>query len=514
MYLSFIGKTYSSPKVPAWSVSPPPYMTHKLTSRISMNLQVINFYSNASISMRRVLFTLTFIAVTLTQAQTNTNYLTLEKCFDMIKSNPQVVRQRYVSETNQLTVTQLGANRLPIVNANASQNVNFGRSIDPFTNQFVQTQILSNNFSLNSSLVLFNGFQNNWLMAQGHYAVLANDYATEKLVNDLATNAANVYFEVLMNQEQLRALETQIANTKTQLEKTQKLVDNGTSIEANLLQLEAQQYSEHNTILNLKNRINVAKNNLCAILNIPYDSTVTLRMEPTELRNNAADIPLQSDQFPQIKESNARIQMAYYAYRAAQGSRMPRLVLNAGITTVYSNQNRENYGDASLQYSLLGYVNNDVSNPVFMPIPRYERRVVGFGKQLDQNLSQYINLQLQIPILNNRIISTNIKKAAIAQKSSDLTKVVAQRQLEADFNQVKLNYQNSLSKFQNATKQLDLNKKYYGVMEKRYNAGISDLYVMLLEKNKVINTEIEQLRLKYEALFYEKMLDFYGKGGF
>lgn len=440
--------------------------------------------------------------------------LSLEKCYATIKNNPQILRQKYTSDLNAASVEQLKANRIPSVNGSVSQNINFGRSIDPFTNQFVQKQILSNNFSLNSSLVLFNGLQNNWLIAQNQHAIQANDYATEKLINDLCANAANLYFEILMNSEQLKTLNLQIENTKIQLEKAQKLVKNGASTEANLLQLEAQQLNEENTIFNLKSKISIAKNNLCLVLNIPYDTTLSLDFDTTALSFHTKDAQLNFENFPQIKESNERIRIAYYSYRASRGSQMPKLVLNAGITTVYSNQNKENFGSAATRFNFTGFVNNDVNSPVFLPYQTYDKRTVGFYNQLDQNLSQYVNLQLQIPIFNNKLVHTNIKKSVINQKTSELNKQIAQRQLEADFNQIKINYENSIGKFQNTNKQLDFNKRYYTTMEKRYDAGISDLYILLLEKNKVINTETELLRLKYEALFYEKMLDFYAKGGF
>lgn len=440
--------------------------------------------------------------------------LSLEKCYSIIKNNPQVLRQKYTSDINAATLEQLKANRIPSLNGSVTQNINFGRSIDPFTNQFVQKRILSNNFSLNSSLVLFNGLQNNWLIAQNQHAIKANDYATEKLINDLCANAANLYFEILMNNEQLKALNIQIENTKIQLEKAQKLVKNGTATEANLLQLEAQQLNEENTILNLKSKISIAKNNLCLVMNIPYDTTLSLDFDTTSLSLSIKDAQLNYENFPQIKESNERIRIAYYSYRASKGSQMPKLVLNAGVTTVYSNQNKENFGNAVNRFNFTGFVNNDVNSPVFLPYQTYDKRTVGFYNQLDQNLSQYVNLQLQIPIFNNKSVYTSIKKSVINQKTSELNKQIVQRQLEADFNQIKINYENSLGKFVNTSKQLDFNKRYYITMEKRYDAGISDLYVLLLEKNKVINTETELLRLKYEALFYEKMLDFYTKGGF
>ena len=49
----------------------------------------------------------------------------------------------------------------PYLNGNLSHGYNFGRTIDPFTNQFVESSaIRSNSFGLSTGMVLFNGFQN------------------------------------------------------------------------------------------------------------------------------------------------------------------------------------------------------------------------------------------------------------------------------------------------------------------------------------------------------------------
>ena len=47
---------------------------------------------------------------------------------------------------------------LPEFNAFSSQGYNFGRAIDPLTNDFTIENISSNNFSLSSSVDLFDGF--------------------------------------------------------------------------------------------------------------------------------------------------------------------------------------------------------------------------------------------------------------------------------------------------------------------------------------------------------------------
>ena len=48
---------------------------------------------------------------------------------------------------------------LPNLNGSVSDNTNFGRNIDPVTNQITIDRVRNNNFSLSSSVTLFNGFQ-------------------------------------------------------------------------------------------------------------------------------------------------------------------------------------------------------------------------------------------------------------------------------------------------------------------------------------------------------------------
>jgi hypothetical protein len=57
---------------------------------------------------------------------------------------------------------------LPNVNGNLSHGYNFGRTIDPFTNQFVESSaIRSNSFGISTGMVLFNGFQNHLNLESG-----------------------------------------------------------------------------------------------------------------------------------------------------------------------------------------------------------------------------------------------------------------------------------------------------------------------------------------------------------
>src|ERR1043165_5955215 len=87
--------------------------------------------------------------------------MTLEQCIDYaLKNNIQIKQSQLNTELSQVALTQSKANLLPSLNANASHSYNIGRTIDRFTNQFADAQVLSQNFGVSTDVNLFNGFQN------------------------------------------------------------------------------------------------------------------------------------------------------------------------------------------------------------------------------------------------------------------------------------------------------------------------------------------------------------------
>ena len=86
---------------------------------------------------------------------------TLEKCINYaIENNIQVKIQELSTKNANSAYFKSKMSFLPNLNGSASQNYSLGRSIDPLTNQFAESNVSSNNFSFSSSITLFNGLQN------------------------------------------------------------------------------------------------------------------------------------------------------------------------------------------------------------------------------------------------------------------------------------------------------------------------------------------------------------------
>ena len=87
--------------------------------------------------------------------------MTLEQCIEFaLKNNIQIKQSELNTDLSQVNLTQSKATLLPSFNANASHSYNIGRTIDRFTNQFADAQVLSQNFGVSTDLTLFSGLQN------------------------------------------------------------------------------------------------------------------------------------------------------------------------------------------------------------------------------------------------------------------------------------------------------------------------------------------------------------------
>jgi outer membrane protein len=102
-----------------------------------------------------------------------------------------------------------------------------GRSIDPTTNGFTNTQFLYNNFGLNGGVQIFNAGKLRNNAAATQYSWQASLAEMQNAANDISLNVATFYLQILSAIEQTEIAKIQIAQTKEQLTATKKRVDVG-----------------------------------------------------------------------------------------------------------------------------------------------------------------------------------------------------------------------------------------------------------------------------------------------
>lgn len=165
----------------------------------------------------------------------------LRRCVDFAIANNIQVRQNRVQEgISNVNYEQSRMSRWPSFTFQSSVGEQFGRSIDPATNQFTNNQITFINGVLQTNVTLFNWFAQRNQIEANRLTDEATRTQTQTIQNDISLQIAQAYLQALLSHEQMRIAQLQVNQTREQLSITRKRVEAGSLPELNAAELEAQ----------------------------------------------------------------------------------------------------------------------------------------------------------------------------------------------------------------------------------------------------------------------------------
>jgi outer membrane protein len=310
--------------------------------------------------------------------------------------------------------------QLPSLSGSSGMGLRLGRSIDPTTNGFTNTQFLYNNFGLNGGVQIFNAGKLRNSANATDYSWQASLADMQNAANDISLNVATFYLQILSAIEQTEIAKIQISQTKEQLIATKKRVDVGLLPEINLLELETQLANDSSNFISAISNVEQSKLSLKALLNLdaakPFD-VVVQPVEQIKLQNFADLQPeyvfsVASQNLPNVKAANFRVKAAEKNVKAAKANFYPTLSFGYSLSSNFSNQFKYISGYEFSGYStptaLSPYVtvNNSkyyVQSPVFTTTSgtrNWGNIWNGWGNQVNNNFGQSLGFQLNIPIFN------------------------------------------------------------------------------------------------------------------
>ena len=262
---------------------------------------------------------------------------TLEKCINYAyENNIRIKQQELNAKYSKNTLIQSKAEALPNLNAQANHNYSFGRAVDPYTNTFSTENVISDNFSLSSSVTLFNGFQIINTIKQNQFNLLASIQDVEKMKNDISLNIASAYLQILFNEELLEIATNQLEIIQQQVERTKNLVDAGSLAKGSLLEIEAQTALENLQMVNAQNQLNISYLTLTQLLDLDSVGGFKIEhpqfpdLEEENLIPSVNQVYLEAiNNLPQIKSAEYQLLGYERGLAIARGTRSPRLSLSA-----------------------------------------------------------------------------------------------------------------------------------------------------------------------------------------
>lgn len=444
------------------------------------------------------------------------NVWDLKRCIEYaIDKNIQVKQSDLQVDGANYTLTQSWSSMAPSVNGSANHVYNIGRRIDPFTNQFAESSVRSNNFNLSANLNLFSGLTTLNTIRQNRMNVLAASFDNEKMRNDVAVNVATAYLQALFAKENLRNMQNNLDVTNQQLKRTQTLFDAGTVAKGTLLDLQSQQATDELNLVTAQNTYDLAIISLVQLLNLPAEeargfeiTSPEVAIEP-ELLGDSLSESIYKDALgnrPEIKSADFRIKTNKYSLSVARGGYYPQLSFFGSIGTGYSQLQQE-----VLSYTTITQVIGATQSgePVYTLLQTPNTQLTPFGRQLDNNFNRAFGFSLNIPIFNGLQARGNVWRAKVNYENAKLNYEQAGLTLRRNIEQSFYDARAAYKKFLASQKALDAAKLAYQFAQDRFDAGMLNAVDYASARNRMTFAESNLTQAKFDYLFKLKLLNFY-----
>lgn len=448
------------------------------------------------------------------------NFWTLEECIDHALRNNIMIRQQELNTQIYLNNYEMSKAQLfPSFNAGGNQNFTFGRSVDPFTNEFATENVSSVNFSVGSSVTLFSGFQKQNNIKRNKLDHKAGVLDLEQTKNNITLMIASAFLNVLYNIELLEIAENQVEITQQQLDRTIKLVVSGSLPLQSQYEIEGQLANEELNVVNLKNSLDAALLNLAQILELERVDDFNIRIPDTDAIQVESTL-LSIDQIyrealnrmPQVESAEHRTESAYMGLQMAKGARMPSLSLSASYGTGYSNARK-----------ILDYM--EIGDPVLSGFRKieggeyvfdvyqfsydYSYKTRPFNDQIRDNASASVSLGLTIPIFNGWQTKTAVANSKIQYQQAQLQNLQVKKDLLKDIQQAHGDASAAYKQYNATQKTLEAMKLSFEYTEQRFSLGLINSVDYNISKNNLVRAQSELARAKYDFIFKQKIIDFY-----
>lgn len=443
----------------------------------------------------------------------------LQDCIDhAIQHNIELRLQRLNEQDTEFSVEQSYANFLPSLNASFSQGYSFGRSVDPFTNEFSTERIMRQNSGATSSVVLFAGFQNvNYL----RYNLLRNTafrYDTEKLQNEIILTIGAAFMQVMYSEDFVETAEQQVEVISQQLERTRALFEGGTLPRGSVLEIEARLAEEELNLITARNNLRMAYIELIQLLDLDPADEFIIERPDTQVDEQFVILDAESvfekamQVQPAIMAANSRIMMAEKQIEIDRGRRSPVLSLNADLGTGFSEAAMQFAGREELGPMQIGYLEDNT--PVFTDGYNNIMEIKPYRDQIRDNFYQYVGLSLRIPIFNRWEVRTRIQHSRVdllrARDQFELTR----NNLNKAIQQAHADAQAAYQKYEATIKSLDAFNESFHYTRQRFDLGMVSSVEFNESQTRLARAEREALQAKYDYIFKVKIMEFYMGEGF
>ena len=411
---------------------------------------------------------------------------TLPECIDYaIEHNISLKQRENTRRQNEVSLNTAKNSRLPDLNAGISENLGFGRSLG-MDNTYSKNNTSNTSFQISTSVPLLTGNRIPNTIKLNQLNLEASTADLEKARNDIRTQIAQQYIQIVYDTEILAVAKRQIGIDSLQLYRLQEMERNGKATLTEVLQQQSTMEQSRLTATQAENTYRLDLLALSQLLELPSPEGFSIVI-PTLPNNYGSLINVNPEIIyqeaiavkPEVQAEQLRLKASDANILIAKSAKYPTLSFNAGLGTNYYKTLNGNYKQDS------------------------------FSSQIKNNFSQSLGLQLNVPIFNRYATRNSIKSASIDKENQQLALDNVKKTLYKEIQQVYYNTIAAEAKYKSSLQAEVTSKDAFNLTQSKYENGKATITEFNESKNNMMKAESDLVQARYQLIYQKALIDFY-----
>ena len=411
---------------------------------------------------------------------------TLPECINYaIEHNISLKQRENTRRQNEVSLNTAKNSRLPDLNAGVSESLGFGRSLG-MDNTYSKNNTSNTSFQISTSVPLLTGNRIPNTIKLNQLNLEASTADLEKARNDIRTQIAQQYIQIVYDSEILAVAKRQIGIDSLQLYRLQEMERNGKATLTEVLQQKSTMEQSRLTATQAENTYRLDLLALSQLLELPSPEGFSIVI-PTLPNNYGSLINVNPEIIyqeaiavkPEVQAEQLRLKASDANILIAKSAKYPTLSFNAGLGTNYYKTLNGNYKQDS------------------------------FSSQIKNNFSQSLGLQLNVPIFNRYATRNSIKSASIDKENQQLALDNVKKSLYKEIQQVYYNTIAAEAKYKSSLQAEVTSKDAFNLTQAKYENGKATITEFNESKNNMMKAESDLVQARYQLIYQKALIDFY-----
>ena len=411
---------------------------------------------------------------------------TLPECINYaIEHNISLKQRENTRRQNEVSLNTAKNSRLPDLNAGVSESLGFGRSLG-MDNTYSKNNTSNTSFQISTSVPILTGNRIENTIKLNQLNLAASTADLEKARNDIRTQIAQQYIQIVYDTEILAVAKRQIGIDSLQLYRLQEMERNGKATLTEVLQQQSTMEQSRLTATQAENTYRLDLLALTQLLELPSPEGFSIVI-PTLPSNSGSLINVNPEIIyqeaiavkPEVQAEELRLKASDANILIAKSAKYPTLSFNAGLGTNYYKTLNGNYKQDS------------------------------FSSQIKNNFSQSLGLQLNVPIFNRYATRNSIKSASIDKENQQLALYNVKKSLYKEIQQVYYNTIAAEAKYKSSLQAKVTSDDAFNLTQSKYENGKATITEFNESKNNLMKAESDLVQARYQLIYQKALIDFY-----